>query len=774
METKFHFICLMYLISSMLLATTYQVKQDGTGDFTTIQEGINASVNSDTVLVYPGVYLENIDFEGNIITVASLFITTGNEQYIDQTIVDGNQNGAVVTIENGENENAMLCGFTVTNGSGNPWVANSDFMAGGGVHIRDSSPTIANCHIKFNSVFGMGGGIFLRNSYPILKKVTVANNTARSGGGIELSHDSSIIFSVEEPCNIYSNYASNGTDIRKYWNCADTLYVYVDTFTVMQPDYYFISSSTTTGIQKDDIVMNIQNAVIEPINADLFVSPDGSDSNSGLTPDNPLQTINCAYTSIASDSLHPNTINLMDGVYSNSLNGQQFPFACRAFISLIGESMENTILDAEGSTFLYSANKNRNFSVENITFINGNGIHPNSSRLCYFGNPYQLEDAALSLKNLIFKDNITRVYVISCSDQKLCMSGITFKNNQGGTQLDIRMNLDNIETNIENLVIDNCTQYDHPDVFSATPVSIFGWPYTNNHTVTISNAQITNCIDLDNDWPQSCCGIQFSFEVDVNIVNCTFGDNSTTPSGGVILGGLQGNTINIYNSIFYGDYPKEIYLSNFDPVNPLILNIDNSLVEGGEDNIFIDPEEEEVIVNWNEMSNLEADPLWLGSGDYPYMLSEGSPCIDAGTLDLPAGIELPEFDLAGNPRIFGDTIDMGAYEYQDSTTVEPPLPQPPVRTSITNYPNPFRPSASRSGGTTIMLELVEEGPITVDIYNIKGQKVLNLMDSTTVPGTFKFTWNGTDADNRPVASGQYFVKVVQKGRTTASKMMVIK
>ncbi|MCD6182371.1 MAG: T9SS type A sorting domain-containing protein, partial [Candidatus Cloacimonetes bacterium] len=63
---------------------------------------------------------------------------------------------------------------------------------------------------------------------------------------------------------------------------------------------------------------------------------------------------------------------------------------------------------------------------------------------------------------------------------------------------------------------------------------------------------------------------------------------------------------------------------------------------------------------------------------------------------------------------------------------------------------------------------------TVDIYNIKGQKVLNLMDSTTVPGTFKFTWNGTDADNRPVASGQYFVKVVQKGRTTASKMMVIK
>jgi hypothetical protein len=143
-------------------------------------------------------------------------------------------------------------------------------------------------------------------------------------------------------------------------------------------------------------------------------------------------------------------------------------------------------------------------------------------------------------------------------------------------------------------------------------------------------------------------------------------------------------------------------------------------------------------------------------------------------MDLPAGIELPEFDLAGNPRISGDSIDMGAYEYQDSTAVEPPLPQPPVRTSISSYPNPFRPSASRSGGTTIMLELVEEGPITVDIYNIKGQKVLNLMDSTTCPGTYKFSWNGRDAENRQVASGQYFVKVVQQGQTTASKMVMLK
>lgn len=36
----------------------YEVKQDGSGDFTTIQEGVNAAVSGDTLLIYPGVYDE--------------------------------------------------------------------------------------------------------------------------------------------------------------------------------------------------------------------------------------------------------------------------------------------------------------------------------------------------------------------------------------------------------------------------------------------------------------------------------------------------------------------------------------------------------------------------------------------------------------------------------------------------------------------------------------------------------------------------------------------
>ena len=47
-----------------------EVKQDGTGDYTTIQEAIPAAGPNDTVLAYPGVYQENIDFLGKNIIVA--------------------------------------------------------------------------------------------------------------------------------------------------------------------------------------------------------------------------------------------------------------------------------------------------------------------------------------------------------------------------------------------------------------------------------------------------------------------------------------------------------------------------------------------------------------------------------------------------------------------------------------------------------------------------------------------------------------------------------
>lgn len=125
-------------------------------DFSSIQVGINTASAGDTVLVDPGMYVENINFIGNNITVASLYLTTQDTSYISETIIDGNQNGSVVTFENGEDSTAVLCGFTLINGS---------TVFGGGICCKySSSPRLENVIISDNNASHSGGGIYCKYS----------------------------------------------------------------------------------------------------------------------------------------------------------------------------------------------------------------------------------------------------------------------------------------------------------------------------------------------------------------------------------------------------------------------------------------------------------------------------------------------------------------------------------------------------------------------------------------------------------------------------------
>ena len=162
----------------VLLATTclYSTIINVPADQPTIQEGINAAVDADTVLVQPGTYVENINYEGKLITVASLFLTTQDTTYISQTVIDGNQTGSVVTFDSGEDPSTLLTGFTITNGYTNE---------GGGIYCSNSSPSFNNVTITDNSVGWVGGGIYCgSNSSPSLVNVTITDNHAWGGGGI--------------------------------------------------------------------------------------------------------------------------------------------------------------------------------------------------------------------------------------------------------------------------------------------------------------------------------------------------------------------------------------------------------------------------------------------------------------------------------------------------------------------------------------------------------------------------------------------------------------
>ncbi len=164
-------------------------------DHPTIQSAINFAVSRDVVIVQPGIYKENINYDGKNITVCSKFQNTQDRSYIISTIIDGKNTGSVVNFESEETETAKLIGFTLQNGSGNG-------LRGGGIFIYNSSPTISDIIIKENKADKFGGGLYLYNSNSLIENVKIENNSSLGkkhgyGGGIYLSNSNPILNKLE-------------------------------------------------------------------------------------------------------------------------------------------------------------------------------------------------------------------------------------------------------------------------------------------------------------------------------------------------------------------------------------------------------------------------------------------------------------------------------------------------------------------------------------------------------------------------------------------------
>lgn len=169
-----------FLGGSPAHAATWRVETDGSGDFLTVQAGINAAVDGDLVLVGPGTYRERIAFLGKDIEVRS---TAGPEA----TILDGTgKSGSVVRFESGETRAAVLEGFTITGGTGEPTTGSFRNLWGGGISIGNSEATIRGNIVEGNTAKFYGGGLASGGSSmigPIIESNTFRDNRAGTNGG---------------------------------------------------------------------------------------------------------------------------------------------------------------------------------------------------------------------------------------------------------------------------------------------------------------------------------------------------------------------------------------------------------------------------------------------------------------------------------------------------------------------------------------------------------------------------------------------------------------
>ncbi|MDD5425023.1 MAG: S8 family serine peptidase [candidate division Zixibacteria bacterium] len=85
-----------------------------------------------------------------------------------------------------------------------------------------------------------------------------------------------------------------------------------------------------------------------------------------------------------------------------------------------------------------------------------------------------------------------------------------------------------------------------------------------------------------------------------------------------------------------------------------------------------------------------------------------------------------------------------------------------------NYPNPFNPT------TNISFDLPTGSEVTLDIYNLLGQKVKDLKTGYLPAGKHLFEWNGTDNNGHQVATGVYFYRLTTSDFSQSRKMMLLK
>jgi len=85
-----------------------------------------------------------------------------------------------------------------------------------------------------------------------------------------------------------------------------------------------------------------------------------------------------------------------------------------------------------------------------------------------------------------------------------------------------------------------------------------------------------------------------------------------------------------------------------------------------------------------------------------------------------------------------------------------------------NYPNPFSPE------TTILYSVKGEFKVTIEVYNILGQKVKTLVSDKVKSGNHSIKWNGKDEAGRSVGSGIYFYRMTAGKYRATAKMMLMK
>jgi len=326
---------------------------DASGDgseanpYATIQAGIDASSDGDTVLVAAGTYVENISISG----VVTLLSSSG----AGSTIIDGGQNARVVLLNQG-----TIHGFTITHGLGG---------------IKSDGGQIVNCFIINNSTETTGedgGGIYASHYGTVdttfITNVTISQNYAWSGGGIGMGGETRVAIKNSiirgndtgaEDNPLYDEIYGEGWYVTATYSNITSWLDYYDGEGMIDADPLFCNpDSGDYTLAANSPAFGVGCGIINQV---WHVSTTGSDVTGDGSADNPFATIQHGIDA----AINGDTVLVAAGTYTENVSLN------KTIVLMSSEGADSTIIDANNFGTVVTITDGSDATLDGFTLQNG-------------------------------------------------------------------------------------------------------------------------------------------------------------------------------------------------------------------------------------------------------------------------------------------------------------------------------------------------------------------------------------------------------------------
>lgn len=690
------------------------VEYDVPGDFDTIQEAIDAALEAGggTIYVATGVYQEDLLILGTLELpevgkVKELNIIGSGASLDDLAIMQGGGEG----VEGSGVKGGILIynvdyplqvqGFTIynTGGSGMRILDSGVYTSihdcvmsgvgaenGGGMYIRNSSPGVTNCSFSGCDVSKYGGGMYNDNSSPIVLDGYFVGNQALCGGGMYNYNSSPVVTNCffDETnmaysdgefdarggaiCNINSPGIFTGCELARGYAKSLNSDAYGGVM------YNYNSSPTVTDC-------NFRGS-------GKAYSEYGNAYGGGMCNINSSPEINnCVFTGVHTFSDYGNSYG--GGMYND--NSSPSLTDCTFFTGpVVAEDFGGGMYNKDSSPVL------TNCSISGYTSgVSGGGIYSEGGTLTLdyctvdnckagtSGGGIYILNAPITVTNTVIDNNQAvrfgggvNIYFSDVTDGQAVVKNSIISNNSITSEADL---------------------YNGGGGIAMAGRGGYGWG-----TLTVVNSIIHGNTVATASSPELAAGggirVGGSNYNKLNIFNSTIVNNTAAT-----MGGIRGGPTTMANSILWGNTaPKSPQLPPDKPVT-------YSDIQGG----------------YPGTGNIDKDPQFVDPAA-DFHLQAGSPCIDKGYNGA-----VPEWlatDFEGDPRIYNDTVDMGADEYVPETE--------PVTVTVDIKPDTLN-LRSEGKWITVYIELPEGYDVNdIDIGTIMLEDLIPAEDSPTNVGDY--------------------------------------